>query len=339
MSSHISDFLKSCSSCTQCGTVCPFLEIYGSPEDIIADRPHLVFLCTNCTGCDKRCPLDLSPSAAIFETKQLLIAEGRIPAKALKALKGAEAFAHRGHNPPFVRYDSTQTAFWPGCSLAGTSPETVKGTQALLASVLDEDVGLVLDCCFDPLYQMGDTAPVQEACDRIRERLANAGIKHLIVGCVNCRKVFERHMAGVEVRHVVEVLPEDILKTVPDEDLYLHHPCPVYHVDGIAEKTSAILGHAIKGDVDEQLIPACCGYGGSINNQDPGLAVKFTERVTMAAYGASVVTSCMGCKNMFLGKGTNTYHILELITGVKPKDKPVGSARKWGNRLVLARGK
>jgi hypothetical protein len=59
----------------------------------------------------------------------------------------------------------------------------------------------------------------------------------------------------------------------------------------------------------------------------------------MAAYGASIVTSCMGCKNLFLGKGTNTYHILELITGVKPKEKPVGSARKWANRLLLAKNK
>jgi Fe-S oxidoreductase len=186
---------------------------------------------------------------------------------------------------------------------------------------------------------MGDIQPVQEACDRIRERISDAGIENLIVGCVNCRKVFERHMEGVNVRHIVEVLPDDILKTVPDEDLYLHHPCPVYHVDGIAEKTSSILGHSMAEDVDEQKIPACCGYGGSLNNQDPDLAVKFTERVTMAAYGASIVTSCMGCKNMFLGKGTNTYHILELITGVKPKDKPVGSARKWANRLLLAKGK
>jgi len=335
----VTDFIASCSSCTQCGTVCPFLETYGSPEDIIANKPQLAFLCTNCTGCDKRCPLDLSPSAALFETKQKLISEKRVPEKAAKAIKGATSFTQRGHNVPFLRYDRTRTVFWPGCSLAGTSPETTEAVVKLLSSVRKEEVGLVLDCCFDPLYQMGDTGPVALACDRIRVRLADAGIDQVIVGCVNCKKVFDRYMEGVEVRHVIEVLPDDVLKSLPEEDLYLHHPCPVYHVDGIAEKTSSILGHSMEGDVDEQKIPACCGYGGSINNQDPDLAVKFTERVTMAAYGASIVTSCMGCKNMFLGKGTNTYHILELITGVTPKEKPVGSARKWANRLLLAQGK
>lgn len=339
MSDTVTHFLKECSSCTQCGTVCPFLETYGSPEDIIANKPQLAFLCTNCTGCDKRCPLELSPSAALFETKKRLIAERRVPEKASKAIKSAVSFVERGHKAPFLRYDRKRIAFWPGCSLAGTSPEVTVAARELLASVLGEEVGLVLDCCFDPLYQMGDTQPVAEACERIRERLSEAGIEQVIVGCVNCKKVFERLMVGVDVRHVVEVLPLDILKSVPGEDLYLHHPCPVYHVDGIAEKTSSILGHSMTDEVDEQKIPACCGYGGSINNQDPDLALKFTERVTMAAYGASIVTSCMGCKNMFLGKGTRTYHILELITKVEPKGKPVGSARKWANRLLLAQGK
>lgn len=339
MPDTVENFLKECSSCTQCGTVCPFLEEYGSPEDIIANKPQLAFLCTNCTGCDKRCPLELSPSAALFETKQRLIAEQRVPEKAAKAIKGAGSFAERGHKPPFIRYDRKRIAFWPGCSLAGTSPEATEATQTLLASVLSDDVGLVLDCCFDPLYQMGDIRPVGEACQRIRERLSEAGIEQVIVGCVNCKKVFEKLMAGVDVKHVVEVLPGDVLKSLPEEDLYLHHPCPVYHVEGIAEKTCSILGHSMTDEVDEQKIPACCGYGGSINSQDPDLTVKFTEKVTMAAYGASIVTSCMGCKNLFLGKGTNTYHILELITGVKPKEKPVGSARKWANRLLLAKNK
>jgi len=333
----VTDFLQVCSSCTQCGTVCPFLETYGSPVDIIANKPQLAFLCTNCTGCDKRCPLELSPSAAFFKTKQKLITQQRVPEKAAKAIKGAASFAQRGHAAPFLRYDRAKTSFWPGCSLAGTSPECTLAALNLLTSVMEEEVGLVLDCCFDPLYQMGDISPVQEACDRIRERLADAGIGNLIVGCINCKKVFDRHMKGVDVRHVVEVLPADILRSVPDEDLYLHHPCPVYHVDGIGEKIAAILGYPMTEDVDEQKIPACCGYGGSINNQDSDLTIKFTERVTMAAYGASIVTSCMGCKNMFLGKGTNTYHILELVTGVQPKEKPVGSARKWANRLRLAR--
>jgi Fe-S oxidoreductase len=340
MSETITNFINDCSSCTQCQTVCPFLENHGAPDDIIANRPQLAFLCTNCTGCDIRCPLDLSPSAAMFATKQRLIAENMIPERTARAIKRANSFAKKGHNAPFIRYDTAKTAFWPGCSLAGTSPEATVRTRKLLESALCVDTGLVLDCCFDPAWQMGDTEPVSEACKRIQARLSDTGIERLIVGCINCRKVFKKLMPEVDVTYVIEVLPVDILRTLLDrEDLYLHHPCPAYHVDSVAEKTRDILGTALNDEVDEQKIPACCGYGGSVNTQDPELALRFTERVTMAAYGASIVTSCMGCKNMFLKKGTPTYHILELITGVEPNVKAVGSARKWANRLFLAKGK
>jgi Fe-S oxidoreductase len=333
-------FLSACSSCTQCQTVCPFLDTYGPPDDIIANRSQLAFLCTNCTACDKRCPLELSPSDAMFATKQRLITEGKVPEKAAKAIKGASSFARRGHSSPFVRYDAGKTAFWPGCSLAGTSPEVTIKIPSLLESVLGEKTGLVLDCCFDPLWQMGNTKPVADACGRIRARLRVAGIEHLIVGCVNCRKVFGKYMPEVDVTYIVDALPGDILATLPgEEDLYLHHPCPAYHVDGVIGRTRDLLGNKLKGEVDEHKIPGCCGYGGSVNTQDADLALKFTERVTMAAYGASIVTSCMGCKNMFLKKGTPTYHILELITGVKPKAKAVGAARKWSNRLILAKSR
>lgn len=337
MTDTVQDFLDTCSSCSQCTTVCPFLETYGSPDEIISNLPQLAFLCTNCTGCDQRCPLELSPSSALFKTKQKLIDEDRVPKPAAGAIRGARRFAARGHARPFIRYDEIATGFWPGCSLAGTSPEATEGIRAKLADLLGTEVGLVLDCCFDPCYQNGDVEPVAEACGVIRQRLSDAGIGKLIVGCANCRKVFSRYLPDLEIQYVLETLPADVLGSAPPEDLYLHYPCPFYHVEGIAEKAREILGAAIPGEVDDQPRPACCGLGGGLNNQDPFLSGKFTERVTMAAYGASIVTACMGCKNTFLKKGTNTYHLLELIAGVKPKDKPVGSLAKWSNRLKLAR--
>jgi Fe-S oxidoreductase len=338
MSDSVDHFLHRCSACGQCSTVCPFLEEHGEPSDIIANRSQLAFLCTNCTGCDQRCPLDLSPSTALFATKERLIREGKVPARASSALQGARRFAERGHYDPFIRYDRERTAFWPGCSLAGTSPEVTEGTRDLLSEVLGEKVGLILDCCYDPLYQMGDTNQVQEASVRIRQRLENSGIDRLVVGCANCKKVFNRYPVGITVEYVLETLPEDILSDVPAGDLYLHYPCPFYHVDGIRDKSKAAIANVLE-EVDDQRIPACCGLGGSLNNQDKELADRFTERVTMEAYGAYIVTACMGCVNTFLKKGKETHHILELLTRGRPQKKAVPTLEKWANRLMLAKGK
>ncbi len=340
MSDSVPDFLNDCTSCARCVPACPFLETHGSPEDIISNRPDLAFLCTNCKGCDHRCPLDLSPSSAMFLTKQSRIEAGKLPDTAARAIKGAKSFAERGHNAPFIRYDPLPTAFWPGCSLAGTSPEATEATRRLLETVLGEDVGLAMDCCFDPLWQMGDTGPVLDACGRIRERLSHAGVERLIVGCANCKKVFDGFMPGVKTSYVIELLPEDILDERPDgENLYLHHPCPFYHVEAMAGKTGRIVGLAVNGEMEEQGSPACCGYGGSLAAQDPDLARLFTEKAVTISSGTTIITSCMGCKNLFLKNGSKAGHILELITGLKPKNKAVGSAKKWTNRFALARGK
>jgi Fe-S oxidoreductase len=185
---------------------------------------------------------------------------------------------------------------------------------------------------------MGDTGSVDDACTRIRNRLSEAGIEQLIVGCANCKKIFDRHMTDFPVSYVIEILPEGLLKGSPlEKEIYLHHPCPLYYIEGARLKTEAVLRAGLGRAVDEQRRPACCGYGGSLDNQDSVLALKFTERVTMAAYGAEIVTSCMGSKNMFIRKGTPAYHILELITGVMPLKKALGPVRKWANRASLTK--
>ncbi len=336
MSDTVETFLEQCSSCGQCRSACPFLDKHGNPEEIILQRPHLAFLCANCTGCDRLCPQDLSPSEALFQTKHRLIEEGRISGKARSALRSARSFAQRGHKAPFVHYADSETVFWPGCSLAGTSPETVRKTTTLLERILNTEVGLVLDCCFDPLYQMGDTESAREACDRILNRFNRAGNRRIIVGCLNCKKVFRDYLPDLDVQYILEVLPGDTVIKVPDGFPYMHYPCPFYRFDGISEKARTIMEHTSVEKVDEQMMPACCGLGGGIHEQDPGLAAEFTEKVTMDAYGAYIVTACMGCKNTFLKKGRETYHILELICGAKPKKRSVPSAIKWANRLKLA---
>lgn len=336
MPNKVDSFLEKCPSCEQCQTVCPFLDRYGTPDRIIRHDPGLAFLCTNCTACDGRCPLDIRPSEALFLTKNRLIREGKVEGKARSALKSARGFASRGHKKPFVHYSGNETVFWPGCSLAGTSPETVKKMTALLKKVLDTEVGLVLDCCFDPLYQMGDTHSAREACERIRKRFERAGNRRVIVGCLNCRKVFRDFLPGMQIEYVLEILPEDTVMQIPGGHPYMHYPCPFYRFEGISETAKAMVERSTREMVDEQKVPACCGLGGGVHEQDPSLADAFTQKVTMDAYGSIIVTACMGCKNTFLRKGRETYHILELISGARPGKRPVPSAIKWANRLKLA---
>jgi uncharacterized membrane protein YdjX (TVP38/TMEM64 family)/Fe-S oxidoreductase len=374
MSSRIEEFLKACSACKRCKRVCPFLDTYGTPEEIITKNPEKVFLCSNCKACDTVCKEKLSPSDILFEMKSILLSNGSVPEEVRNAKQSASGFAMRGHKFPFSYYPATDTAFWPGCGLAGTSPEIVKKTIRLLSKTLNEKVGLVLDCCFDPLYQLGDVDSAEKATKKIQERLNRHKVMHVITGCTNCTKVLSHYLQKTKVEHILEVLPENLLNPthtfskdpsftnnpfIPPlakgggGGFFLHHPCPSFRLDGIRERAKAhvqSLGNRSQfikdnentdspvNEIKESLRPSCCGHGGGISSLSPDLSDKFTEKVMKASNGSPLVTYCMGCKGKFIEKGQKAYHLLELMTDVKPIEKPVSSGRKWVNRFFLSIG-
>ena len=345
--SKINELLKSCENCGRCKRVCPFLDTYGTPDKIISETPEKVFFCTNCKACDTVCKEKLNPSDALFEMKSHLLRSGTYPLEVRNALHSASGYAMRGHKQPFVYYSFADTVFWPGCGLAGTSPELVKKTVQLLSGHLNKQVGLVLDCCFDPLYQLGDVNSVKEATERIHNRLEKHKITHLITGCTNCRKTLSRYLPDRKVEHILEVLPEKVINPSflnnpsvssfvkrGGGEFYLHHPCPSFKFDAIREHTKKML----QATNNENPRPSCCGHGGGLRSLSPELSEKFTDKVVKSSKGKPVVTYCMGCKGEFLEKGQKAYHVLELLTGVKPIEKPVSSGKKWVNRFFLASG-
>lgn len=263
---NIKEFVKNCSSCKKCQRVCPFLDTYGMPNEIITEKPEKVFLCSNCKACDTVCKEKLLPSDALFEMKSILMRNGPIPEEVRNAKQSASGFAMRGHKFPFSYYPATDTAFWPGCGLAGTSPEIVKKTVGLLSEHLNKKVGVVLDCCFDPLYQLGDVESAKKASERIEERLKKNKITQLITGCMNCTKILSSHLSEMKVEHILKVLygdsgnPAQLMvsdnpslplfnsplikggyRGVKESNggLFLHHHCPSFGIDGIRERAKA----------------------------------------------------------------------------------------------------
>jgi uncharacterized membrane protein YdjX (TVP38/TMEM64 family)/Fe-S oxidoreductase len=344
--SRISEFLKSCENCGRCKRVCPYLETYGTPDKIISETPEKVFFCSNCKACDTVCKEKLNPSDVLFEMKSILLRSRTFPVEVKNALNSAGGYAMRGHKFPFVYYSSSDTVFWPGCGLAGTSPKIVKRTIQLLNKHLNKKVGLVLDCCFDPLYQLGDVDSVKEAAKRIQDRLEKHKVSHVITGCTNCRKALSLHLPSIKVEHIFEALPENARNSISpnfsaigsekgtDGGFFIHHPCPSFRFDGIRQNAKTI----VQSPNGDNLRPTCCGHGGGISSLYPDLSEKFTDKVIKASKGNPVVTYCMGCKGKFLEKGQKAYHLLEFMTGVKPIEKTVSSGKKWANRFFLAFG-
>ncbi len=345
--SRIDEFMRNCEDCGRCQQACPFLETYGTPGKIITENPEKVFLCSNCGACDTVCKENLRPSKMLFEMKGMVLKNGSLSVEVKNSLTSAQGYAMRGHRFPFSHYASADIVFWPGCGVSGTSPELVKKTVQLLTSHLNKKVGLVLDCCFDPLYQLGDVDSVKDATKRIHDRLKKQKITHVITGCTNCRKTLSQYLTDIKVEHIFETFkngavnpsfignpPLPPLEKVGGGGFFLHHPCPSFRFDGLRQYVKTIT----KSMNGENPQPSCCGHGGGVSSLSQELSEKFTDKVIKSSNGNPVITYCMGCKGKFMEKGQKAYHLLELMTGGKPIEEPVSSGKKWVNRFFLASG-
>jgi Fe-S oxidoreductase len=214
------------------------------------------------------------------------------------------------------------------------SPEVVHKTQQLLTTRLGKRVGIALDCCSDPAYQIGDFDTVRRGSLQIKTAIEEKGITAIIAACTNCIKVFSKHLPGVRVDHVLEVLPHAAVQSLAGKECYLHHPCPTYRFDAVQERARSLLEELGAGVV-EQTCPRCCGSGGNVHALSTELADASTEEVMAAAGKASIVTYCMACKDRFLSKGSQAYHILELLVSPAPVKRPISSVHKWFNRFIL----
>jgi Fe-S oxidoreductase len=332
--SEVGDFLDRCTSCGACTSACSFLGQRGTPDRLIAQNDPDVFLCTGCGACADFCPEGLLPGDALLQAKHRLIEAGQLPHRVLRAVRAARRYVRWGHSFPFAHYSRTDTVFWPGCSLAGMSPEVVHKTQQLLTDKLGKKVGIALDCCSDPAYQIGDIVTVRRGSRRVKKALEQHGITSIIAACTNCMKVFSKHLPGVSVNHVLEFLPRTSVRPLDGQECYLHHPCPTYRFDAVQAGARSLLAELGAGVV-EQTRPRCCGFGGNVHALAPELADASTDEVLAAAGNAAIVTYCMACKDRFLSKGRKASHILELLVSTTPASRAISSAHKWFNRFVL----
>lgn len=329
-----SEFASRCTTCGACTEACAFLREKGDPGGLIARNDPAVFLCTNCGACNCLCPLGLAPSAALLEAKHRLLRNGTRPGPLSKALGAARAFVRRGASFPFSFYSRTQTVFWPGCSLAGMSPEVVVRTRRLLSGTLGEAVGLALDCCGDPVYGLGDFDTARTRLRDIRQTFGWSGVTRVIVGCANCANILSGQLPGVSVEHVLEVIPRTQKVHMPSTSgVYLHHPCPSYRFESIQRAARRLCGDVPLEEQENQL---CCGKGGGLPALSHESADSCADEILRTAGTTPIVTYCMGCRDQFLHRGKQAYHLLELIFASRPRRKPVSAARQWFNRFLLA---
>lgn len=265
-----------------------------------------------------------------------------MPLPVKKALDGARGFAKAGHGFPFSFYGKAETVFWPGCALAANRPDLIGNIRKALSGRLRQKIGLVLDCCYDPVYGLGDTDTALAALQDINKRLCDHGVRQVITGCLNCYKLLSGHLEEIKVVFILDVLPADLFEKHWPQAAHLHHPCPSSRWNNIMTKADGVYSHLPIATADSRSgssdPPAarCCGNGGGVTSSSPALADRFLNQIIEKARGKTIVTYCFGCQNRFLNRGVKSIHLLEGLSGRPPRRKVASMPAQWASRFLLA---
>ncbi len=312
-----------CTGCGACQTQCAFLQKYGMPRDIAASRnfshtehPSMAYECSLCHLCTAVCPEKLAPADLFLAARRAAVAGGSADLSAYGAILGYE---RRGTTPLFSYYGlpaGCDTIFFPGCTLAGTRPDTTWQLFKHLQRTLP-NLGIVLDCCTKPSHDLGRQAHFDAMFGEMRRYLNANGIRNVLVACPNCHKIFKQYDSSLTVRTVYEHLADHDLPAGAQAtgELTIHDPCPLRHERGPHNAVRTLLkrmGLTVSEMKHSRQRTLCCGEGGSVGFAQSRLARGWGLARKSEAAGRRVVTYCAGCAG-FLSRWTPTIHIGDLL--------------------------
>lgn len=315
--------------CKLCVKDCEFLKLYcQTPKELaqkfkagyFREKPVVPYSCNLCGLCGKLCPEELSSGDMCMAIRELMVKEkiGPLP---------PHQFVRRDQD--YVTSDAVtlskpgdagkgEWAFFPGCSLPGSSPELVIKIHNYLQQKLP-GTGIILRCCGAPTHFLGDRAKFENMADDIAAEVKKVGASGLIVACPDCYRTIKRSAPGFKIKSLYEVMVEkglpDGARALAPKTFSLHDSCTVRDEATFIENVRTLInemGYQIEEMKYSRDKTRCCGAGGMIPYVNLELFTRLAkQRAEEAAF--DVITYCAGCRDAFASTGKPAIHILELM--------------------------
>ena len=338
-----------CIKCKLCERECAFLRKYGKPKDIAdsydpSDKVHqgMPFECSLCQLCAAVCPVKINPALMFLDMRRETVRRGHGDYPEHSPILGYEK---RGTSQKYTYYSlpsGCDTIFFPGCTLPGTRPDKVKKIFEHIQKTLPS-LGIVFDCCTKPSHDLGRDSYFHSFFDEMKEFLVKSGVRHVIVACPNCYKVFKKYGNELSVTTAYEFMAVNGLPETGKVSgtIAIHDSCAVRYEESIH---STIRDLVLKKGLSVEEMPhsgtktLCCGEGGSVGFLSQDLAKNWGILRRKEADGKRLVAYCAGCAN-FLNSLTPTSHIIDLL--FEPEEAMSGKAKvakapfTYLNRLKL----
>jgi glutamate synthase (NADPH/NADH) small chain len=343
--------------CMECVKVCEYLDHYGryprkavreiyNNLSIVKGTRHtnqMINACSLCGLCAEVCPTDLDMSTVIRQSRQTMVAQGRMPASAHDfalrdmAFSQSDQFA-MARNAPGT--DASDVLFFPGCQLSAESPEHVERIYAYLGEVLAPGirVGMMLGCCGSPADWAGRRDLFEANRARLRETIASLGDPIVVLPCSSCHQAFRNSLPDVRVESLWEFMATRGLPSgsvVGDGRVVsIHDACSTRNEAGLQESVRTLLarlGYSVAELPRSRSLTTCCGYGGNQWLADPEVTGKVVSK-RVAEGAADYVAYCAMCRDFLARGGKPTVHLLDLVFGSDFDREAARPATGWSQR-------
>lgn len=232
--------------------------------------------------------------------------------------------------------NSTDVAFFPGCSLMAYAPELTRAVFEHMESCAGR-ITLIDSCCGSPLKSAGVPERANAMLQNLVSQIALSGAEKVVFACPGCqnnmREAIEKSGLGLKVESLPEFLVSHPLpnsvSSSPPEDFSIRKasvfkPCQD-HDASYVRAVRALLTEMGVDSVEANIEGACCGAGGAVSAFDPAYAAQHTSDVLDTAFDGvdAVVSVCPTCAYTFAaqkGSGTllegSTCMYLEILFGI-----------------------
>ena len=319
--------------CDMCMTSCEMLGMYRKkPKKIAMEafadtnvNPPIsthtltrqAYSCSMCGHCREVCPADVDIGPVLRLSREARAGDEAYPEalhdywlREMDFSAGEASFYAPPKSGKACRY-----VFYPGCQLGAHNPEHVTASYELLNKTYD--TGIYLGCCGAPAYWAGDIKRQKDNFEKIRKVWLELDKAEFVFACATCESVFNAFLPEIPGISIYELMTRSdglsLRRVFGSASVF--DPCNARGNNGMEE---AVRELARKSGTEVHDLPEknrCCGYGGHIRLANPGLYGMITEN--RAAMGDDpYIVYCANCREVFLSRGKDCAHILDIALGL-----------------------
>jgi len=271
------DPLFPCIQCGKCTGGCPIsvvsphfnirrliYEVLNSEGEDIAQKKEMIWDCSTCTTCVKRCPKEVNPADLIISMRSVLVEDAKIPPKIRDVLKsisirgnpwniGQEKRSEWAKGLEIKSIAEAEILYYVGCTPAFDS--RLQKVARALAITLDKaginfgTLGNNEVCCGNEIRRMGDIWSFDSLKEMNLEMFKQFPIEQIITISPHCYNTFKNEYKelDIEVKHYTQVISDLIKKKKLtfskkfEKTVTYHDPCFLGRQNQIFDEPRTIL--------------------------------------------------------------------------------------------------